>query len=546
MSSRISTQVISPPAGGLNIIAPPNVIPDGQAQDLLNMLPRPGHVRNRGGIARFSTAIAGGNGLRGFLSTGYLEFGVAADVSGTATLRYYQITGAPPYTVSVTNVTASDPPDGFATYLGQDSYVMTASGKIRKHTGSNITTGTDFGGAVLVNTPDSLYTCIAEHQSHLFAAGYTGTGGSNLRWTDAGGVVFDSANEWKDDATGITNLIPTTESIVAMISAGGRLLLWSRRAMYQLTGSGPSTWSFSHVADVGCVSRDSLCKINETVAFFSDDGLYLFDGVASPRRVSDAIGPEIRPTLGKYISLNGNFATVTPLDADTLAISVGTGASTGAETTGYCGLYSLSQGGWARLTSVASRFAGNALGWMLTPPVARGINTTYQDLLDVRLAWDGASLLYIADVVRPELVAASPARFWRNGPLDYLSGTKYIPNQVVRSRRLRLGSPLQNSQLHRVAVDYVADTNAAWSLDVRKQPADTSLFTTSALTRVSGALDAANKGPVLDRSISDVFSEAADIDVVLSIAGGSTAASTFQTAIGDVTIEYQQTRDQPG
>lgn len=538
---RLSVEHVQAPTGGMNVAADPSLLPADQCQDLLNTIPRPGYVRNRGGMTRVAASATAGP----LMPVGVIPYGPGAyavafrDTAAAVTLQMLNV-GLSTAT-SVTSTSTDKVPMGRGVSLGFNAY---AHGMGVNHVLLYVngpTTGNDFGCIELTTGPAGV-DAIAVHQQRLFCIT-----GMSLVWSDVGGPTSDVATAWQDDYTGLTNNIPLPEYIIAMMSVGPQqLVLLSERRMWILRGSGPATWTLELVADIGCVSPYAITRLSDRIVFFSREGLYSFDGVSVPHLHSDAVGPLLRPALStiggwfqEYPGRQG-WALVEAVGDHTVAVSIGTrsgGVSSVYPT--FAGLYHMEYNAWNRVNSpLSTMVAGDtgAWGWLMPAAMSSAALTT----LSYPLLWDGGAVFILDNIMRPEVQGS-----------DRIGSTLAAPAISMTARRLKLAAPLNRAQLHRVVADLASEPSSAvpWNLRIDRKITEAGIVYAQPVTLSTPGVLAGPGTPLGSnpgRTVVDVFDVVANVDVVWARDAVATGATFFNVGIFDTYVMFQPAYDQTG
>ena len=82
-------------------------------------------------------------------------------------------------------------------------------------------------------------------------------------------------------ATDYIDIGDLTTPITGLAVLFGKLFIFTRRGMYELTGYDRDTFSVSVVTlSTGCVTHKSIVKVDNNLVFWSDRGVYSFDGIS--------------------------------------------------------------------------------------------------------------------------------------------------------------------------------------------------------------------------------------------------------------------------
>ena len=84
------------------------------------------------------------------------------------------------------------------------------------------------------------------------------------------------------------------DSVTGLISSGGVLLVFTRMAIYAMSGYSDATYTLQKLASgIGCVAPGSVVQVGAVVYFMSADGIYGFGGVMDPQviKLSGGIDP---------------------------------------------------------------------------------------------------------------------------------------------------------------------------------------------------------------------------------------------------------------
>ena len=144
-----------------------------------------------------------------------------------------------------------------------------------------------FNGTTAANIAGSppLTKMIAVFHSFVFVAGnptypyrlYFSNDGNETVWT---GTDYLDIGDLTSQITGLAVLF-------------GKLVIFTRRGMYQLSGYDRDTFSLEEIQlSTGCVAHKSVVKVDNNLVFLSDRGIYSFDGI-NVHYLSETVEPTI-------------------------------------------------------------------------------------------------------------------------------------------------------------------------------------------------------------------------------------------------------------
>ncbi|CAK0754771.1 conserved hypothetical protein [Azospirillaceae bacterium] len=126
-------------------------------------------------------------------------------------------------------------------------------------------------GSVLAGSPP-ISKIIATFQNFVFLGG-SSTYPYRLYFSNDG-------NETTWTATDYVDIGDLTSAITGLAVLFGKLYIFTRRAIYELTGYDRDTFTVNEVTlALGCVAHKSIVKVDNNLIFFTDRGIYSFDGV---------------------------------------------------------------------------------------------------------------------------------------------------------------------------------------------------------------------------------------------------------------------------
>lgn len=547
------TQRVRPAVQGVDLDNSPEYVGEFYGSRVINLLTRGGALQMRGNLEAIIDYPFGGTNnndiVRGLMAFDD-NFLINIEVGGNEHLNLT--------TLASTNI-ADAPAITSKRYARVGSYVYGPGTTVP---GSGVQLLRWAGGAVapvalaVGTAPIGTVDC-AEHLERLFTLGGNigASGGTaHLMWTDPGGTTGAGVlTDWQDNTTGLTNSITVgaidNDTAVGLGKADRSLAIFKKRSMYVLSGQTPATFQVRRFSDqVGCVSRDSICSYNDGCYFLSERGLMYFDGaqlVEVSKQVRGPLQLAIRQTQAQAVA--NQYYSVGDLGSGCLMITVGdSGGVPGAAA--YSAIqpraqymYDTIRDTWVELTFGATTVAGflaselslsqycfkpQHVFWANNRPVITdGFQATYGDLINI-----------------PRAFSTSSGKDGVTAPGGAPSTNSIAAEWVSRS--LKLASPPNKSQLHRVFLDY--DHNASsgatgWSVYVVPTglTAPFALLSTSTATNL-GASD------VRTRAVFDTFSEATEVQLKIAWLTQTTPAPTCVAKIFDAHIEYQPAAHRTG
>lgn len=432
---------LEPPYLGMNTEAQANVLPKGQCQSSINLLPGfPGRAPLRGPLVTRSD-YASGVTIQDKSIWAHPDLGILLCETSSPSWPIKQFTsvGAAP-----TNATRDIGGDNTA--LGRQSVVVgdiSVGCSLAQSDGSSIpsyilvwTAGG--GGSALtrrLSAPRAV-SGVAYWLNRLFALAASPPGtlvpllnaSYALYWTDPmdGVSTFlpDNPAAWNDNTSGLLNQIvldgfSTSNPPTGLAVMGRQLAVFGKRSIHVLRGSGPSDWQIrKEITGIGCVDARSIISHNDGVYFASEAGYYFYDGVSLV-----CVSENVRE---KFVGATN--ATAAKVTNDVLLVTVGTSVN-GA---GWNGLLYLPTRSW---TGFAANT--NVLGGGLATLVASSDNGPI--LSDGNRIWLGDHIAGNDGII---------------SSYDAVGTTYYgIPGQAI-SRLAMLAEPGLNSQLRRFISGY--------------------------------------------------------------------------------------------
>lgn len=401
-------------------------------------------------------------------------------------------------------------------------------------------------GSVITKLTKAPYRAAAvkTYLNRLFVLDGTPPGGATdvgsairgLFWSDAldNGPVADTLDLWKDDTSGLVNQIRFDDRgndgvAMALISGSQSLALLRKRSVWMLYGREPESFTLRQASTVkGCLHTRSVVEYGDGCFYMSEDGYVFFDG-ASTTVVSGPIQHKLLPTAFRSLNM---IATKLRGDFILLVCSSGNFISDYSQ---YCVLFHIPTGSWMELTSHPSVFGTTQL------PMWCGSTDRLSWVYASKYFWDVTSIglpemyngvgydlyapnVYVGD---PLVYRAVPARFW--------------------TRIMRLASPMDMTQLHRVLVDYAwqesglapAASGGTAKLWVSAVTGDgTVLLPATELPRLASAATAQRQ-----RASIQEFSEATEVQLRFEYGVDYMDGVSLKTAeLYDATVAYQPSR----
>ena len=128
------------------------------------------------------------------------------------------------------------------------------------------------------------------YQGQIFAAKLQDNN-VGVRWS----APFPAAKVWPNDS--FVNLVEVDKSSITGIKAfGEHLAIFKRDSIWRVIYTGPgalsglNTYNFIKIpGEIGTVSNKSIVDINATLFFLAEDGVYIYDGVSLPQKISGPV-----------------------------------------------------------------------------------------------------------------------------------------------------------------------------------------------------------------------------------------------------------------
>jgi hypothetical protein len=376
---------------------------------------------------------------------------------------------------------------------------------------------------------------------HVNGIGTPGT----LLCSVPGGPTAGTIVDWKDPISGLVNQIVVGDKddpIVALGNMGRDLVIFKRNSIWLLTGSGLSSFAVRRLTDsLGCISKMSVVSVDEGCFFLSERGYHWIDA-AGVVEVSRDIAPTIIPAIAATTTFQfggGRTLTASQEGFQRAVYLAGGGVllTMGAETftafnfqgasVAFQALYDIKRRTWSKYSSATHSYPLSSTG---------GITGCYR-VGDRSVGFDGWSTFYLDDVMNPEIGTKLDTRLVGADPVNNPALTAAIPAKW-HSRLIRLASPTNKAQLHRLLLDYRMDLGAdtpGWYVSVLRGDGTTAV----AEYQVPGEAAGAPTYLARRRSSTDAYGEA--VDVQLRFEWRSSTAPLTVAEIYDATIEYQAT-----
>lgn len=268
---------------------------------------------------------------------------------------------------------------------------------------------------------------------------------NTLFWSVSDGPVKNTAAEWRDPVSNVTNKITidtdNEDFGVGLATVGQNLAIFKRNSVHALYGYSNDTFTIKTIsASIGCVDRRSIVEVDDGVYFLSRAGYYFFDG-SKLTNVSLGLASELAQITDDTVGLNGQSfgrATATRLPNNYILLSIcnltydGTDLVQSVET--FAALLHTPSGRWSRFTSDATS---------ADVPFAVFRSSDYSVL------FDGVNIVHVNPVTTPE------TQLDEHRGLDTIGTTiKRIPSRW-RSRLMELAGATQKTHLERVFFNYV-------------------------------------------------------------------------------------------
>lgn len=369
-----------------------------------------------------------------------------------------------------------------------------------------------------------------------------------------------STADWKDPATGLTNIIKmddnTADYGVALATVRNGLLILRRNSLWFLKGTSTANYTLAPIStDTGCLDARSVVETDHGVYFLSEKGLMLSDGT----KVVNASG-SVMYTLQEAIAAEqdavftslGGFLSCAPTSQGQLLVSVGANVGGGHVQTIWSGMYDPSipkAGAWIRMTSQLwqdDSVAGNEypaqLIWTRSPRRLYVVGDKY--LTSLEDATQGESFLIGSSLFDQVAV--------RNYvPIPMVWKTKLFPIAGTATNQRRWGQGKRYFLDYAFAVGGALNTGS-WTVTPIKAD-DTSYGAANVLQSTPGNLVSGGSifnsqvaSPAIQRENIDFTSEVDDIgfDVTWGTSGGSsiTGAAGIEEIYG-IGFEWQKTRE---
>lgn len=354
-----------------------------------------------------------------------------------------------------------------------------------------------------------------------------------------------------------------SDFIVALAKVGRNLAIFKRNSIHVLLGYGPSTFSVREFASgIGCIDPRSVVEVDNGCFFMAQDGFYYFDGsqlIEMSRGIDAALHEQALAMVGDT-GVDGGLVTAAKLSNDYVGLAISDasfGVSGGVRVSSVPKLSTLLHiptRGWITFTSDVLVTDGQ--------PTWFGSTDTRAYCTDDTAAW--AAQWVVAPLVASEAQRGLDGDVGSSFTIDNttaFTGTGNTLRTGVReawtvgpglapiatswkSRLIRLGTPLQRAQLHRIAVDYrfvrdgqtLAGVDNAWYVTV--YDGDNNIIVPE--YRLTTQLDPPTQYSRM-RHRKDVFQEVTDLYVKIEWLGPE--ASLPYADIMDVFVEYQVSRE---
>jgi hypothetical protein len=550
--AELRTQRVKPAYEGWNTEAAPDYLSDAQAPLIQNLLCRTGKLVMRGPL---EDSIALDHLLLGATTLGVLRgsiirndsayLNIQTSFSDNYSVKLSLSTTGLTRTVAV-GVTANLPITRSA-QMGQYAYATSAT-LFLKWDGAAVTTFTE------PNAPVA-FVDIIDHAERLFVAGGTvnGTGGAaTLLFSDPAGPVAGTVADWTDDVTGLINQVVVGEAsdpIVALGRAGRDLVILKRSSIWLMTGTGATTFTVRRLADsLGCVSAKSVVSVDDGCYFLSERGYYWMDG-STFAEVSDPISPTIRDAIRSSIpsqygplltSTQNSIQTAVYLPGGGILLTIGLWS---AELTPppnepvqvelmFQGIYDIRRRTWSKYSSDVHAYPGDDPG---------GIIGTVR-IGDSAIGFDGWSAFLLDKIMDPETQSSTTGgidvRAAGSDTANVPALTSAIPARW-NSRLIRLASPTNAAQLHRILFDYRMDIGEdvpGWYVKLVRGDGSVAVDDYQVPGEIAGSV---TDYLARRRATKDTFEEVVDVQLQVKWLDSSTAFSTAE--IYDITLEYQPT-----
>ena len=223
-------------------------------------------TKRAGYIKRYTNAISGTP-----IITGAYEFikrdGTKYFITSDTVLRYGSQGDASPSTIGGgLTFTIGTQGENLMSFITFADKVLGANGI------ENIWSWPGSGNAAALGGSPPISKIIATYQNFVFIAGNS-TYPYRLYFSNDGDETTWTASDYID----IGNL---TFPITGLAVLFGKLYIFNRKSMYELSGYDRDTFTVNEVTlSVGCVAHRSIVKVENNLIFWSDRGLYSFDGV---------------------------------------------------------------------------------------------------------------------------------------------------------------------------------------------------------------------------------------------------------------------------
>lgn len=146
------------------------------------------------------------------------------------------------------------------------------------------------------------------------------------------------------------------EGITGIISFQNRLYVFTRRSIYEITGTDPATAVVQRISDgIGCVSHASIASIPNDVIFCSDRGVHSLRQVASGRQTETTfISRDIQRMWTELINAS-RFNQVMAAYDETINSYIITVPSAAETTNADCLVYNIEFGTWTMWKDINAR-----------------------------------------------------------------------------------------------------------------------------------------------------------------------------------------------
>jgi hypothetical protein len=370
---------------------------------------------------------------------------------------------------------------------------------------------------------------------------------SALYWTDEFGPIHDTAEEWKDDNSGLYNELIVGDDDqndfgVTLAVVNNALIIFKRHSIWALYGYSTSTFAVRNLTkERGLVDPNALLEMDSGVYFVSQNGLEFFDG-SQFNLLSEPVSPIFQSRTARFageeaqqVTNKEHFGRISLANMGNNYIMVNfaaqnpTSTSNGADSGAQLALYVHTlTGNWGQFEIQEAVLEGaKKIEQVGTSTIAPWI-------------WDGKHINPVKAIFDDAV----------GEPRDNLHGTERIAPLKVVFDRLELSAPGYKSQAHRIFLDYTfGATKGATAFYVKGYDgAGSEVIPKQTLTATDplrpDPLEGNNPTATYKwgkRWVYDDFNEVTDLQFVVEREDSGSPVEAAEVELFDGGIEYQTT-----